>query len=271
MLPQGVRADDTHSKLTVRGTITSVSVNPNLTLTLAVDKSTALPGDTLAYSGTVTHTGITACVNGSLSAQNTGGATATVAHFFDEVDYWDQKSLTWIPLAGVVNTQTAFVPVVTPRISTGITLTVTSSPANGVTYPSSGNPIVGTTIASGATAGWTGSICITLTAAQLNALFNAPKIRVEGHFEDTPGDPSGEAWTNDQECFNPVRSGFLNARNVVVTVTPPSGPPVQITSSTVPAFASLAVGASANYATTYRVPAATSRGTNETEAAYFQR
>ena len=271
LLPQGVRADDTHSKLTVRGTITSVSVNPNLTLTLAVDKSTALPGDTLAYSGTVTHTGITACVNGSLSAQNTGGATATVAHFFDEVDYWDQKSLTWIPLAGVVNTQTAFVPVVTPRISTGITLTVTSSPANGVTYPSSGNPIVGTTIASGATAGWTGSICITLTAAQLNALFNAPKIRVEGHFEDTPGDPSGEAWTNDQECFNPVRSGFLNARNVVVTVTPPSGPPVQITSSTVPAFASLAVGASANYATTYRVPAATSRGTNETEAAYFQR
>ena len=118
LLPQGVRADDTHSKLTVRGSISSISVNPNLTLTLAVDKSTALPGDTLAYSGTVTHTGITACVYGSVSAQNTGGATATVAHFFDEVDYWDPVALKWVPLAGVVNTQTAFVPVVTPRIVT---------------------------------------------------------------------------------------------------------------------------------------------------------
>ena len=255
----------------MRGSITSISVNPNLALTLAVDKSTAIPGDTLAYSGTVTHTGITACVNGSLSAQNTGGATATVADFFDEIDYWDPNALKWVPLAGVANTQTAFVPVVTPRISTGITITVTGVPANGVTYPSSGNPIVGTKIASGATAAWTGSICITLTAAQLNALFNAPKLRVEGHLEDTPGDPSGESWTNDQECFNPLRSGFLNARNVVVTVTPPSGPSIQITSSTVPAFSSLAPGASANYATTYRVPAATSRGSSETEAAYLLR
>jgi RHS repeat-associated protein/uncharacterized repeat protein (TIGR01451 family) len=269
-LPQGVHADNT-SKLTVRGTISSVSVNPNLTLTLAVDKSTALPGDTLGYSGTVTHTGITACVNGSFSAQNTGLAAATVADFFDELDYWDANALKWVPLAGVVNTQTAFVPVVTPRISTGITLTVTSVPANGVTYPSSGNPIIGTTIVPGATAAWTGSVCVTLTAAQLNALFNAPKLQVESHFEDTPGDPSGEAWTSDQPCFNPLQSGFLNANNVVVTVTPPSGPPVQITKSTVPAFASLAVGASANYATTYRVPAATTRGTSETEAAYVAR
>jgi RHS repeat-associated protein/uncharacterized repeat protein (TIGR01451 family) len=271
LLPQGVRANDTHSKLTVRGSITSISVNPNLNLTLAVDKSTAIPGDTLTYSGTVTHAGITACINGSLSAQNTGGATATVADFFDEIDYWDPNALKWVPLAGVANTQTAFVPVVTPRISTGITITVTGVPANGVTYPSSGNPIVGTKIASGATAAWTGSICITLTAAQLNALFNAPKVRVEGHLEDTPGDPSGESWTNHQECFNPLRSGFLNARNVVVTVTPPSGPPVQITSSTVPAFASLAPGASASYTTTYRVPAATARGSTETEAAYLLR
>ncbi|HKV29950.1 MAG TPA: RHS repeat-associated core domain-containing protein [Candidatus Dormibacteraeota bacterium] len=271
LLPQGVSANDTHSKLTVRGSISSISVNPNLSLTLAVDKSTAIPGDTLAYSGTVTHTGITACISGSVSAQNTGGATATVADFFDEIDYWDPNALKWVPLAGVARTQTAFVPVVTPRISTGITLTVTSVPANGVTYPSSGDPILGTTIASGATAAWTGSICLTLTAAQLNALFNAPKIRVERHVEDTPGDPSGESWTNDQDSFNPLRSGFLNARNVVVTVTPPSGPSVQITSSTVPAFASLAPGASANYATTYRVPAATSRGSSETEAAYLLR
>jgi RHS repeat-associated protein/uncharacterized repeat protein (TIGR01451 family) len=271
LLPQRVRADTSTSKLTVRGSITSISVNPNLTLTLAVDKATAIPGDALKYSGTVTHTGITACVNGSVSAQNTGGATATVADFFDEIDYWDPNALKWVPLAGTVSTRAAFIPVITPRISTGITITVTSVAASGVTYPSTGDPIIGTTIAAGATAAWNGSVCITLTAAQLNALFNAPKLRVESHFEDTPGDPSGEAWTNDQECFNPLQAGFLNARNVAVTVTPPSGPQVQITSSTVPAFSSLAPGASASYATTYLVPTATSRGSSETEAAYLQR
>src|SRR5258708_2603180 len=270
LLPQAAHADGT-SNLTVRATIGSFSINPNLTLTLAVDKSTALPGDSLTYSGQVTHTGITACLSGSFTAQNTGTATATVAHFFDELDEWDPNQLKWVPVVGVVSTQTAFVPVVTPLISTGITLTVTGVPANGVTYPSSGDPIVGTTIASGATAAWTGSVCITLTAAQLQVLASASSLRFQSHMEDTPGDPAGESWTVNTPCWNPFQSGFLNARNVVVTVTPPSGPSVQITSSTVPAFSSLAPGASASYATTYSVPAATSRGSSETEAAYVQR
>jgi RHS repeat-associated protein len=269
-LPQPVAASG-NSHLVVSGSITSISVNPNLTLTLNVDKSSAIPGDRLTYSGKVTHIGSTACVVGSFSAQNTGSVTSTLAHFFEEIDYWDPNQLRWVPLAGVAYTQTAFVPVVTPQISTGITLTVTSVPAGGVTYPPSGNPMVGTTIAAGAKATWNGSACITLTAAQLNALFNSPKVREVKHFEDTPGDPAGEEWTCTPESFNPLRSGLLNARNVVVTITPPTGPPVQITSSTVPAFSSLAPGASADYSTVYVVPVVAAKGSSESDIAYVGR
>jgi RHS repeat-associated protein/uncharacterized repeat protein (TIGR01451 family) len=271
LLPQGVRANGETSKLTVRVTIGSFTINPNLTLTLGVDKSIAIPGDLLTYAGQVTHTGITACLPGTFSAQNTGTATATIADFFDEIDEWDPNQLKWIPLVGYVNTRTAYVPIVTPLISTGITLTATSIPANGVTYPSSGDPVIGTTIAPNATAAWNGSACIRLSAAQIHTLANATSLRVQGHMEDTPGDPAGESWTDNAQFPNPFQSGFLNANNVAVTVTPPSGPTVQITSSTVPAFTSLAPGGSVNYAATYNVPTGTPRGSNETELAYLNR
>jgi hypothetical protein len=127
----------------VRGTISGVTVNPNLGLTLAVDRNSALPSDGLGYSGSVTHTGITACIAGTLTAQNTGSATATIGYYFEEIDYCDPNALKWTPVAGAQNTQTAFVPVVTPAVTTGITLTVVSAPATGVTYPSSGDPILG--------------------------------------------------------------------------------------------------------------------------------
>ncbi|MDQ6883677.1 MAG: hypothetical protein M3077_05485, partial [Candidatus Dormibacteraeota bacterium] len=270
LLPQPGRADSGHSHLTVRATLGAITVNPNLTLSLAVDKAGAIPGDTLGYSGTVTQTGITACIAGSFTAQNTGAATATVADFFDEIDYFDPSTLQWVPLVGYANTRSAFIPVVTPRVSTGVTLTVTGAPANGVSYPASGDPVVGTTIAPNATAAWSGTACLTLTAAQLKALASSPKLREQNHMEDTPGD-TGEAWTDNESCPNPFQSGFLNARNIVVTVTPPTGPVVQITSSTVPAFASLAPGASANYSIGYRVPIVATRATGETESAYLQR
>jgi RHS repeat-associated protein/uncharacterized repeat protein (TIGR01451 family) len=269
--PQRARADTTTSKIAVHVTIGSFTINPNLNLTFGVDKSTAIPGDALSYSGQVTHTGITACLPGTFSAQNTGVATATIANFFDEIDEWDPNQLKWVPLVGYVNTRTAYVPIVTPLISTGITLAATSVPANGVTYPSSGDPIIGTTIAPNSTAVWNGSACLTLTAAQLQTLANATSLRVQGHMEDTPGDPSGEPWTDNAQCPNPFQSGYLNAKNVAVTVTPPSGSAVQITSATVPAFSSLAPGASASYATSYQVPVPAAKGASETDTAYFTR
>lgn len=270
LLPQGVTADTTHSHMVVHGTIGSFSLNPNLNMTFAVNTSTVIPSDTLTYPGTVTHTGITACLPGTVTAQNTGGATGTITDFFDEIDTWDPNQLKWVPLAGVAFTQTAFVPVVTPLISTGITLTVTSVPATGVTYPTSGNPIIGTTIAPNATAAWNGTACITLSAAQLQTLANAPSIQVEEHFEDTPGDV-GEAWTDVQQSPSPFNLSVLAAKNVTVTVTPPSGPALQITSTQVPAFSSLAVGASASYSTTYKVLPVAAKGAGETDAAYLTR
>jgi hypothetical protein len=269
-LPQPAHANGT-SHLVVRGTITGVTVNPNLSLTFGVDRNAAIPGDPLTYSGSVTHTGITACIAGSLTAQNTGSATATIAYYFEEVDYWNANALIWTPVVGVQNTQTAFVPVVTPAVTTGITLTVVSAPTTGVTYPSQDDPILGTQIASGATAAWTGQACLTLTAAQLAAIQASPSLRLRQHAEDTPGDPTGEPWTDQPQCPNPIQAGFLNARNVVVTATPPSGSAVQITSTTVPAFSSMAPGASANYSTSYQVPVPAAKGISETDTAYFTR
>jgi uncharacterized repeat protein (TIGR01451 family) len=60
-------------------------VASSLGLTLAADKTSAIPGDTLTYAATVTNTGATLTLSGDLTAGNTNATSATIASYWDVV------------------------------------------------------------------------------------------------------------------------------------------------------------------------------------------
>ena len=59
------------------------SLAPTISLTLGVDKSTAIPGDKLTYSARVTNSGTILTVTGRVEISNPSRKPATVASWFD--------------------------------------------------------------------------------------------------------------------------------------------------------------------------------------------
>src|SRR5438874_754883 len=259
-------------------TVLSAALTPKLGLTLAVDHSGAIPGDTLTYSGTVTNTGATLTLGGDFTASASGSSTATVKSYWDNVTT-SLDSTNWTALAGTAAAQSGYTPAVAAPITSGMTLTSTPVAASGVTYPTSGDPLLGTTIASGSSALWHYTASVPLTPSQVNTLLDPTKvkaIRNSFHLEVSPANPS----VTQPSIINVDFSGiFLAARpapsgsvtNVSIIVQPPTGPTVTINSGTVAGLALLAPGGSATYSTTYKVPVPAVKGTGESDAAYQAR
>src|SRR5260370_132669 len=117
-------------------TVTSATLTPALSLALAGDHSTAIPGDAITYTATVTNTGSTLKLAGDFIASDTGTATATVASYWDAV-YTSLDGTNWSPLAGAAATHAGYTAPVPPPTSIGITLSSTTLAATGITYPTS--------------------------------------------------------------------------------------------------------------------------------------
>jgi RHS repeat-associated protein/uncharacterized repeat protein (TIGR01451 family) len=259
-------------------TLLSATLTPSLGLTLAVDHSSAIPGDTLTYSGTVTNTGATLTVSGDFTASATGGSTVTVMSYWDDVAT-SLDSAMWTALAGTSAAQSGYTPAVAPPISSGMTLTSTPVVANGVIYPTSGDPLLSTTIASGSSALWHYTASVPLTPSQVTTLLDPTKVKAvrnSFHLEVSPANPNITQPSINNVDFSGIFFGATPApsgavTNVTITVQPPSGSPIQITSAQVGGLASLAPGGAANYSATYQVPTVAAKGTTETEAAYVSR
>src|SRR4029077_4543873 len=103
-----------------------------------------------------------------------GDIAATVADYYDEVEYYTSANKTWNPLAGKEASQTGYSPVVRSPITTGMVLTLSPVVSQGVTYPAGGDPALGTLIAQKATASWNYTASITVTPSQV-ALLASPK------------------------------------------------------------------------------------------------
>src|SRR5258708_24854676 len=88
---------------------------------------------------------------GDFIASDTGAETATVASYWDAV-YTSLDGTNWSPLAGAAATQAGYTAAVSPPTSSGITLSATSVAATAITYPTSGDPIIATTISARVTA-----------------------------------------------------------------------------------------------------------------------
>ena len=148
-------------------------------------------------------------------------------------------------------------------------------PATGVTYPSTGNPILGTKINSSAIASWSFNATASVSPTQIATLRDPTKVnglRNVVHFEVTPRATSqGQPFLYRSDVSNLFQSQSAAATNVAVTISQPTGNPVVFNSSSMPALASLAAGASATVSSTYQVPVPAAKGSGEGDAAYLAR
>src|SRR2546427_186354 len=270
MLPAGNAGIQFHK------TVAAVAVMPTLTLNLSVDHPSAIPGDTLTYSGTVANTATNWSLTGAFTAESHSDATATVAYYWDELQYCFQgcgngENRFWTSIAAFVAGQPDYTPVEAPDLVGGMALTAVGAPAAGVTYPAAGDGILGSTVAPGATATWSYQAIVTLTPAQVALLSDPTKVqstRNLAHFEVTTTNPqAAEPWS-DSATFTNSFSATTNAgdaTNLVVKVTEPNGSTVNV------AIGTLAPGASAPYSTTFTVPVPAPKAAGETDAAYLSR
>src|SRR5437867_2934791 len=272
IIPAGAANPGTgNASINVIKTVGSVAIKPNLALQFDVNASSAIPGDTLTYTATVTNSGSTMTISGAIRAGNNGNITATVADYYDEVEYYNSSNKTWNPVAGVEASQPGYTPVVRSPITTGMTLTLSPVVSQGVTYPPSGDPVLGTSIVQMATATWNYTASLTLTRNQVAALAspNVGGIRNVVHLEVTPRAASpGQPFGYKQDFTDPFHTQSAAAQNAVVTITPPASGAVRFDSSTTPGLASIAPGASVAVQTSYVIPAVAAKGGSESDSAY---
>jgi len=177
---------------------------PSLTLTLNVSKPVATPGDTLTYTATLTNTGVTLSVKGTISVRNPNSSTATLASWYDflsvdpkgrcgdaDEDRSGHDKNHWTPIAGAAGAQSGHKPSESAPVSTGETFSATPVKASGVTYATGADTITGTTIARDATALWNFTASVPLSPSQAAALFKgsvAYPIRESFHAEPAAGE-----------------------------------------------------------------------------------
>ena len=260
-----------------------VTITPNLGLSLGVDKASAIPGDTLTYTAIVANPTATFGMAGSINAQATASGDAIVAYYWDQLEYCSQGCGNgsfdphWTAIAGTEAGQPGFQPVIPPDVHSGMALAAHSVVRSGVTYPSGGDPILGTDISPSATATWTYASKVVLTPAQAAVLSDpeqAKSIRNVLHFEVVPRNSSAAQPYTDPEAFaNPflAAAGPAAVTNVTVTFSLPDGSTTSFGPAQLPALGSLGAGSSVTATTQFKVPVPAARGTTETEGAYVTR
>lgn len=256
-------------------TVSSTKVTPRLSLAAVRVAATAIPGDRLVYATTVYNDGSDMSVAGTFRAANGQDAAATVSAWWDDIEYQSTTTGNWTVLGGFAAAATGYTFVVTPPSTTGLSVTAHGSAASGVTYPSSGDGIVGTKLATGATGTWSYTGQLHLTAPQVATLSNASNvsgIRNVVHFEATPRSASaGQPFTYRTNFTNPFRTSSTAATDVSVRFVPSFAAPVTIDKSTVAALASVASGASVPVSATITVPAVAAKGSSESDSDYLSR
>jgi RHS repeat-associated protein/uncharacterized repeat protein (TIGR01451 family) len=264
-----------NASLQLTKTVSSATVAPTMTATLAVDKASAIPGDQLTYTARVTNTGAVLTLRGSYSAVEVPDNPGTLADWYDEVEYHDLTSNNWVSLGGYQATQAGWTPVVPAPATTGLTVTTTPTPAAGVTYPSGGDHVLGTAIGAGKTAAWSYTAKLTLTAAQVAVLADSRRssgIRNVVHVEVTPrAAQNGQPYVYRADFTDPIPSGGNPVTGVSVAFTLPDGSTRTVDQSSVPGLASIPLGGSVAVPTKWTVPTVPAVGANEADTAYLSR
>src|SRR5207247_2142554 len=104
-----------------------LTINPGTAASLAVDKSSAIPGDTLKYTALVTNPTATFCMGGYIDAESVASAEATVAYYWDQLEICATgcgNGLTdphWTGVVAFETGQSGYQPIQPPSVHTGMT------------------------------------------------------------------------------------------------------------------------------------------------------
>jgi hypothetical protein len=256
----------------VAKTVARANLLPQLSLVLSSDKGSAIPGDVITYTATLRNTGATLSLAGELYAAATGTATATVVSYWDDL-YTSTDGITWTVLAGTAATVSGYVPAVPAPGGSDLALSPAAVAAVGVTYPSGGDPILGTSIGSHDLAHWHYSASAALTPSQAAALSGGARVRNSFHVEVTPANPNVvQPSIVNVEFTGLLASGGTSGTltNLNATIYPPlGGMAVTFTAATNPSLASLAAGASVSVSTGFPVPPPPAKASDESDTDYF--
>src|SRR5574340_134994 len=254
--------------LTVGKTVTSATLPHSLSASLTVDKTTAIPGDVLTYTATVTETTSNLTVNGTFTITNSGSSQVKVAYFYDLVDFKSVSTGAWTKLAGTGSGVADYAPVNPAPLNTGMALTVERVPSAGVTY-AAGNNVAGTVLSGGSTATWNYSAVVALPAEQLTPLLDnstVSQVRNTAHFELAPAAAAPAVTYNAESDFTKILQSQISASTALsILLTLPDGSVVS------PSMRAFAVGEPISAVTTYNVPTLPGRGSDEPEADYLAR
>jgi RHS repeat-associated protein/uncharacterized repeat protein (TIGR01451 family) len=280
-----------NENLRLETSVGSPTLSPSISLSLAVDRQIAIPGDKLTYSAVVTNTGSNLTLTGEIEASNSNRTAATIGAWYDVVSSdpkgrcgdCDQDSHgndkdKWTPLAAAAGELAGHMPVQKAPTAPGMTFSAVPVPAKGVTYPTGTDTLSGTSIGPSATARWEFTAVVALTPAQAKALFKGSEalpIRQSFHAEPTSGiiaDSNEATLVSVNFCRQlTMMNNSGSATSVSVAITLPDGTVRNLTKSTTAALASIVPGASATATASYTVPVPAAKGASETGAAYHAR
>jgi len=260
-----------------------LAINPDIGVTLGVDPSTAIPGDTLTYTAVVTNPTATFAMGGYIDAQAVASDDAIVAYYWDELEVCNTgcgngyPDPNWTGVAAFERGQSGYQPVTTPAVHSGMTFAAQPVNRTGVTYPTSGDPVLGTDITPKATATWTYLAKVTFTPVQIGALSDPTRvtaIRNVIHFEVTVRNlTAAQPYTDPESFANPFQTmsdpGAIH--DITVTFTLPDGTTAAVGPTQMAGLGLLNPGGSVSATTTYKVPVPGARGADETERAYALR
>lgn len=260
-----------------------LTITPGISVSLVVDKSSAIPGDTLTYTAVVTNPTATFGMGGTINAEAIADADATVAYYWDQLEVCGQgcgngaANPHWTPVATFEAGQPGYQPVNPPDLHLGMVFAAQAVTRPGVTYPTSGDPILGAVMNPRATATWTYLSKVTLTPAQIAALSDPAQVRgIRNvlHLEVTVRNTNAAQPYTDPEAFSNPFTTVANPgaiQNVTVTFKLPDGSTTAAGPAQVPALGTLSPGGSATATATFKVPVPGPRGSAETERAYLTR
>ncbi|MGB2757719.1 MAG: hypothetical protein WBD02_08660, partial [Acidimicrobiia bacterium] len=262
------------------GTVVSIAAPPmlvaNLVNSISADKTTVKPGDTVTYTATVKNGeastdparpggGASLFIPVELGADNREASAITVSGVQYSFEVHD-------PTTGAWSTWGTTDPTA-PSAQKTVQILAKPNARAGVTYPTTGNQIDGTTVAPGGFASWAAVASIQLTPQQVAALMNPAKVDAIRNTATvvTTGRLVRRIARFAPDPLTALRAEpFGDVTNVQTTFTKTGGSQ-QFNPTTTPALARLTPGQSVALVQPVAVPSAAPKGDQEPDDAYLAR
>ncbi|NUP50377.1 MAG: hypothetical protein HOW97_24165 [Catenulispora sp.] len=255
-------------------TVTSVSMSPNLSLSLAQDKGTVIPSDKVGYTATLSDTGATLSVSGVVMAKESGAAATVQSWWWSLSTNSPTDSSAWTTLAAAGGTNSGWTPTL-PQPGSGVGLSATPIPIANVSYPGGGDRILGTVL-NGEDGSWNYTATVALSPAQTAFLLDPSKygdLQVAFHVEASPhalrNQTAVDTTDIDTQLAAAKPSGTVTG--AAVTVTKPDGSTSVFNPGNTPALATVAPGTTVPLTTSYQVPNPAAKKAGEDDGAYLAR